>query len=138
MDAAPSLATRLHPCLHCDLQLRRLPLLFFRRYVFQEAQPISNEDLPASTIFSAPTSYSRRKAVVLGDTVRSWPIAPLAAGADVLSHEATFSGGMEAKARVSQHSTGWMAGEFARSVGAQNLVLTHFSARYGPPKQVGK
>lgn len=37
---------------------------------------------------------------------------------------------MEDKSRVSQHSTGWMAGAFAAAVAARTLVLTHFSARY--------
>jgi hypothetical protein len=38
-----------------------------------------------------------RKVVILGDTINSVPIGPLAAGCDVLSHEATFSkvGGVE-------------------------------------------
>ncbi|PNH04946.1 Ribonuclease Z [Tetrabaena socialis] len=69
-------------------------------------------------------------AVVMGDTVCSTAIGPLAAGCDVIAHEATFARGMEAKARIAQHSTGWMAGAFAAAVGAQRLVLTHFSARY--------
>ncbi len=43
------------------------------------------------------------------------------------------------KARIAQHSTGWMAGQFAAAVGARALVLTHFSSRYRewddqPPK----
>lgn len=33
----------------------------------------------------------RRKVAVLGDTIDSRAIAPLALGCDVLSHEATFS-----------------------------------------------
>ncbi|GLC39336.1 hypothetical protein PLESTB_000895900 [Pleodorina starrii] len=86
-------------------------------YVFMEARPYEE-------------GARRRKVVVLGDTVSSRPIAPLAAGCDVMSHEATFARGMEAKARVAQHSTGWMAGAFAAAVGARSLVLTHFSARY--------
>jgi ribonuclease Z len=69
--------------------------------------------------------------VVLGDTVNSRAIGPLAAGCDVISHEATFAKGMEPKARIAQHSTGWMAGAFAHAVAARHLVLTHFSSRYG-------
>ena len=38
--------------------------------------------------------------------------------------------GMEAKCKMAQHSTGWMAGAFAEVVQAKHLVLTHFSARY--------
>ena len=51
-------------------------------------------------------------------------------GADLVSHEATFSAGMEPKARVAQHSTAPMAGAFARKIRARALVLTHFSNRY--------
>lgn len=38
--------------------------------------------------------------------------------------------GMEARCKVAQHSTGWMAGAFAECVRTKQLVLTHFSARY--------
>lgn len=51
-------------------------------------------------------------------------------GADLVSHEATFSAGMERKAHVAQHSTAPMAGAFARKIHAEALVLTHFSNRY--------
>ena len=37
---------------------------------------------------------------------------------------------MYVKARVAQHSTAPMAGNFARQLGAQTLVLTHFSGRF--------
>jgi ribonuclease Z len=37
---------------------------------------------------------------------------------------------MENKACVAQHSTAWMAGQFAWAIKAKSLVLTHFSARY--------
>jgi len=72
-----------------------------------------------------------RKVVLLGDTHDSAPIRQLAQGATVLSHEATFLDEMYEKARVAMHSTGKMAGAFAREVGAAKLVLTHFSGRYG-------
>lgn len=50
--------------------------------------------------------------------------------ADLLSHEATFTADMYVKARIAQHSTAPMAGNFARQLGAQALVLTHFSGRF--------
>ncbi|WIA10111.1 hypothetical protein OEZ85_010318 [Tetradesmus obliquus] len=88
-----------------------------------------------------------RRVLILGDTVDSRAIAPVACGADLVSHEATFASGMEGKAAVAQHSTAWMAGEFAAAIQARSLVLTHFSARYegsapgssgGPPQQGGR
>lgn len=51
-------------------------------------------------------------------------------GADLLSHEATFSMDMAGKARIAQHSTARDAGRFAAALQARNLVLTHFSNRY--------
>eukprot|EP00192_Tetraselmis_astigmatica_P003287 CAMPEP_0117666794 /NCGR_PEP_ID=MMETSP0804-20121206/10580_1 /TAXON_ID=1074897 /ORGANISM="Tetraselmis astigmatica, Strain CCMP880" /LENGTH=597 /DNA_ID=CAMNT_0005474391 /DNA_START=22 /DNA_END=1815 /DNA_ORIENTATION=- len=71
-----------------------------------------------------------RKVVILGDTCDSTSIAALAKGADMVSHEATFSDGMEHKAMIAGHSTSRMAGEFARSINARQLFLTHFSARF--------
>ncbi len=50
--------------------------------------------------------------------------------ADLLSHEATFSGEMRDKAAIAKHSTASMAGAFARRLRARQLVLTHFSGRY--------
>ena len=40
---------------------------------------------------------------------------------------------MEARCKVAQHSTGWMAGAFAECIRSKQLVLTHFSARYYEP-----
>ena len=51
-------------------------------------------------------------------------------GADLLSHEATFSVDMYGKARIAQHSTARDAGAFAARLKAKTLVLTHFSNRY--------
>jgi ribonuclease Z len=78
----------------------------------------------------ASSAQRGRKVVLLGDTVDSAALAPLALGADLIAHEATFARGMEGKAALAQHSTARMAGSFARAVGARRLVLTHFSARY--------
>lgn len=57
-------------------------------------------------------------------------IAGVGQGADLLSHEATFTADMREKAHIAQHSTAPMAGAFARALGAQTLVLTHFSGRF--------
>ncbi len=57
-------------------------------------------------------------------------IAGVGEGADLLSHEATFTADMREKAHIAQHSTAPMAGAFARALGAQTLVLTHFSGRF--------
>ena len=58
------------------------------------------------------------------------PCADVGRSADLLSHEATFTADMYVKARVAQHSTAPMAGNFARQLGAETLVLTHFSGRF--------
>ena len=76
--------------------------------------------------------------VLLGDTVDSRAIAPVACDADLVSHEATFAAGMESKAALAQHSTAWMAGQFAWAVRAKALVLTHFSARYEGSRATNK
>ena len=73
---------------------------------------------------------TRKKVVILGDTIDSSPIAPLAFNCDLISHEATFRKGMEVRAKIAQHSTGYLAGAFAHVVRAKRLILTHFSARY--------
>ncbi|TVR44421.1 MAG: ribonuclease Z [Planctomycetota bacterium] len=72
-----------------------------------------------------------RRIVILGDTSDSRAIYEAGAGADILVHEATFTGDLEAKAREWGHSTAAMAGDCARDMGVAHLVLTHFSSRYG-------
>ena len=67
---------------------------------------------------------------MLSTDILSLPVADVGRSADLLSHEATFTADMYAKARVAQHSTAPMAGNFARQLGAQTLVLTHFSGRF--------
>ena len=46
------------------------------------------------------------------------------AGADLLSHECTFSDEEEAKARIAMHSTASMAGAFAARLRASRMVST--------------
>jgi ribonuclease Z len=91
-----------------------------------------SEDGSASAASASADLWVRpgRKVVLLGDTCASAAIACAAAGADLLSHEATFNAAMAPKARLATHSTAEQAGAFAAEIGARALVLTHFSARY--------
>jgi len=57
------------------------------------------------------------------------PAAPLSR-AQLVVHEATVVQGGRAEAVAKAHSTPAMAGEFARDVGAQRLLLTHFSPTF--------
>jgi ribonuclease Z len=96
-----------------------------------------------------------RKVVICGDTCDSRALSTLAEGADVVVHEATntYLSGVDKRqedsgsanglasfaqqmrtvtrdAMIHGHSTPFMAGSFARSIGAHRLVLNHFSPRY--------
>lgn len=51
---------------------------------------------------------------------------------DWLVHECTFDASMTVKAAQHGHSTSAMAGAFAKQCGAKHLILSHFSARFGP------
>lgn len=53
-----------------------------------------------------------------------------ARGCDLLIHECTYDASMTEKAAQNGHSTSSLAGRFAASVGARNLVMTHLSSRY--------
>ena len=85
---------------------------------------IARSALQLSHGMCCSTSSSLRLKCWLG-----W-IAGVGQGADLLSHEATFTADMREKAHIAQHSTAPMAGAFARALGAQTLVLTHFSGRF--------
>lgn len=71
-----------------------------------------------------------RIVTVLGDTKPCENAVRLAAGADLLVHEATFAAGMEEKAHEFGHSTTAEAAATAAAAKAKQLVMTHFSGRY--------
>jgi len=68
-----------------------------------------------------------RKIVILGDTYGSDSIKSIVTGCDVLVHESTFSASDQNKARQYTHSTSHDAARLAASIGAKDLILTHFS-----------
>jgi ribonuclease BN (tRNA processing enzyme) len=78
-------------------------------------------DLPgASVVFS-------------GDTAPSAEIEELARGADLLVHDATFSGVREAGTKTPDHSTPRDAGQTAARAGVKSLALVHL-----PPEADGQ
>lgn len=68
---------------------------------------------------------------ISGDTMPSAELEEFFAGCDYLIFDATFLDGEQQRAAETRHSTASQAASLAKSAGAKNLVLTHFSARYG-------
>lgn len=71
-----------------------------------------------------------RKLVFTGDARPSDATAEIAAGADLLIHEATFADEEAPLAMDTGHSTAREAATVAERAGVKRLVLTHISSRY--------
>ena len=74
--------------------------------------------------------YRARAYAYLSDTNFSAKAAGLAAGADLLYHEATYAAAERKIARERGHSTTTDAARAAVRAGAGRLVIGHFSSRY--------
>ncbi|MBY9082043.1 ribonuclease Z [Paenibacillus sp. HN-1] len=100
--------------------------------VLKSGQDVSLEDgtvIKASEVLSQPKKG--RIVTVLGDTRPCGNTVPLAHEADLLIHEATFKHELSKMAHEYYHSTTIQAAETAKEAGARQLILTHFSSRYG-------
>jgi ribonuclease Z len=71
-----------------------------------------------------------RKVVFSGDTTFAPELVALAAGADLLVHEATYADTERSLADRAHHSTSVIAATVARDAAVRSLYLTHFSPRY--------
>ncbi|OJA13844.1 hypothetical protein AZE42_00482 [Rhizopogon vesiculosus] len=113
--------------------------------VMSRLQQGESVELSDGTILHGPPRRPGRKLAILGDTYDPSSIAELASSADLLIHEATNAHlptldpntkvedtfeSVEARTKSRGHSTPQMAGAFATRIGARQLVLNHFSARY--------
>lgn len=72
-----------------------------------------------------------RIVAVLGDTLKTDSAVELARNADVVVHEATFDKTKADMASRFHHSTTEDAAQTALQAGAQVLIMTHISSRYG-------
>lgn len=76
-------------------------------------------------------SQKGRVLAILGDTRPCQNAVKLSVNADLLVHEATFSGDNAEMANEYFHSTTLQAAAIARDANARFLCLTHISSRYG-------
>ena len=72
----------------------------------------------------------RRSLLYLSDTAKLGDYPPDWLAPTLLIHDATFFPGEEALAQKTGHSTTAQAAAFAKTCGAERLLLTHVSARY--------
>jgi len=75
-----------------------------------------------------------KKICYSGDIPYFEPLAEFASRANLLIHESTFDGKMEAEARERKHSTCTQAATIAKLAKAKKLVLFHLSSRYADAK----
>jgi ribonuclease Z len=102
-----------------------------RRGDLQRGNPVELEDgrtvTPEQVLGPARPG---RKLVLAGDTTPSESVLEIAAGAEVLVHEATFCEDELARARETWHSTAADAARIAQAADVSMLALTHLSGRY--------
>ncbi len=77
----------------------------------------------------APKSYA-----YCSDTAYNESLIPLLKGVQYLYHEATFAEDNKDLAEYTQHSTALQAAKMAQTVGAERLLIGHYSARYPDEK----
>lgn len=88
----------------------------------------SGETIPNAQLTYRP--YAPRSYAYLSDTNFSAKAASLAAGVDLMYHEATYAAAEQKNARLRGHSTSTDAAKAALRAGARRLVIGHYSSRY--------
>ena len=101
----------------------------FRKIKNGETVTLEDGRTIVPTDFLGPVQKGR-VVTILGDTRYCQNAIFLAADADLLVHEATFSKGEEKLAYDYFHSTTHQAATVAKQAGSKQLCLTHISSRY--------
>ncbi|KAJ6546437.1 beta-lactamase-like protein [Mycena vulgaris] len=115
--------------------------------VVVDAGPILHRDPCLGYIFREPEAPGR-KIVILGDTYDPSPLIPLCHAPSLLIHEATDAhipreimpqnkrtpDTVLRTALARGHSIPQMAGEFAKTISAEKLVLNHIGGRFPAPR----
>jgi ribonuclease Z len=120
---------RLRKLLKDKIENLDIPVEFYSRlkkgedYTDAQGKVYKNDELTIDS--DRPKSYA-----YCSDTIYSEKYFDQIAGADLLYHEATFLHNMVDRANETHHTTALQAGEAAKQVGAKNLLIGHFSARY--------
>ncbi|MCM1150753.1 MAG: ribonuclease Z [Alistipes sp.] len=94
----------------------------------EEVRLDTGEVLPNEALTYEP--YRPRAYAYLSDTARSPKAAALAAGVDLMYHEATYAAAEKKTAAQRGHSTTEDAARAAVEAGAGRLIIGHYSSRY--------
>jgi len=101
--------------------------------LWQDLQNGNSIEIDGKKIESSQVTGEKRpgkKVGISGDTRPTAKLAEFFKNCDYLSFDCTFSFDLQDRAIETNHSTAKEAAELAKNVGAKNLILTHFSARY--------
>lgn len=96
----------------------------------QRGEAVTGADGEVSSEQVVGEARQGRKVVITGDTSPCEMTRIAAHGAQLLVHDATFSGEERDRAAETGHSTARQAAELAREVEAKLLALVHISSRY--------
>ncbi|PTQ96749.1 ribonuclease Z [Mucilaginibacter yixingensis] len=120
---------RLRKLMKEKVEQLHIPIEFYSRlkkgedYTDAKGRVHKNDEL--TTDSAAPRSYA-----YCSDTLYDERYFNQIQGVNMLYHEATFLHNMLDRARETHHTTAWQAGDVAVKVGAHELLIGHFSARY--------
>lgn len=120
---------RLRKLIKEKVEQLNIPIEFYSRlkkgddYVAPDGFVYKNDQL--TTDSAEPRTYA-----YCSDTLYDLSYFDQIQGVNMLYHEATFLHNMLDRAKETHHTTAWQAGDVAAKVGAHQLLIGHFSARY--------